>query len=57
MHAKEADPASGAAGRSRQGGGAGADFRVRFGGNFCFESSSDDYRGGCDGGSYGGGRR
>ena len=57
MNAEEADPARGAAGRPRQDGGASANFRVRVGGgNFCFERGYD-YRGGCDGGSYGGGRR
>ena len=57
MNAEEADPARGAAGRPRQDGGASANFRVRVGGgNFCFESGYY-YRGGCDGGSYGSGRR
>ena len=58
MNAEEADPARGAAGRPRQDGGASANFRVRVGGgNFYFESGGYNYRGGCDGGSYGGGRR
>ncbi len=58
MNAEEADPARGAAGRPRQDGGAKAEFRVRFGGfNFGFESSGHYYRGGCDSGSSGGGRR
>jgi hypothetical protein len=58
MNAEEADPAREAAGRLRQDGGASANFRVRVsGGNFCFESGGFDYRGGCDGGSHGGGRR
>jgi hypothetical protein len=58
MNAEEADPARGAAGRPRQDGGASATFRVRVGdGNFCFESGGYDYRSGCDGASYGGGRR
>jgi hypothetical protein len=57
MNAEEADPARGAAGRSRKDGGANADFRVPFGGDFCFESSGYDYCGGRYGGSYGGGRR
>jgi hypothetical protein len=57
MNAEEADPARGAAGRPRQDGGASADFRVRVGGgNFCFEGGYY-YRGGCEGGSYGSGRR
>jgi len=57
MNAEEAGPARGAAGRPRQHDGAGANFRVRVGrGNFSLESGHD-YRGGCDGGSYGGGRR
>ena len=57
MNAEEAGPARGAAGRPRQHDGASANFRVRIGrGNFCFESGHD-YRGGCDAGSYGGGRR
>ncbi len=58
MNTEEADPARGAAGRPRQDEGASVNFRVRVGGgNFCFESGGYDYRGGCDGGSYGGGRR
>jgi hypothetical protein len=57
MNAEEADPARGAAGRPRQDGGASPDFLVRVGGNFCFESGGYYYRGGCDGGSYGSGRR
>ena len=57
MNAEEANLALGAAGRPRQDGGAKADFRVRFGGDFCLESRGYDYRGGCYGGSYGGGRR
>jgi hypothetical protein len=58
MNAEEADPARGAAGRPRQDGGTSANFRVRVGGGkFCFESGGFDYRGGCDGGSHGGGRR
>jgi len=58
LNAEESNPARGAAGRPRQDGGAKADFRVRFGGfNFGFESSGHYYRGGCDGGSSGGGRR
>ena len=44
------------AGRPRRDGGASADFRVRVGGNFCFEGGYD-YRGDRDGGSSGGGRR
>ncbi len=42
--------------RPRRDGGASANFRIRVGGNFCFEGGYD-YRGGCDGGSSGGGRR
>ena len=58
MNAEEADPVRGAAGRPRQDGGASANYRVRVGGgNFCFESGGYNYRGDCDGGSYGGGRR
>ncbi len=58
MNTEEADSARGAAGRPRQDEGASVNFRVRVGGgNFCFESGGYDYRGGCDGGSYGGGRR
>jgi hypothetical protein len=58
MNAEKADPARGAAGRPRRDGGASANLRVRVGGgNFCFEGSGYDYRGGCDGGSSGGGRR
>ena len=57
VNAEEANPASGAAGRPRNDGGAKADFRVRFGGDFCLGSRGYDYRGGCYGGSYGGGRR
>jgi hypothetical protein len=58
LNAEEADPARGAAGRPRQDGGASPNFRVRVsGGNFWFESGGFDYRGGCDGGSHGGGRR
>jgi hypothetical protein len=51
MNADEVDPARGAAGRPRQDGGASANFRVRVGGGNFY------YRGGCDGGSYGSGRR
>ena len=48
----------GAAGRLQQDGGASASFRVRVGrGNFCLESGVYDYRGGCGGSGYGGGRR
>jgi hypothetical protein len=57
MNAEEADPDRGAAGRPRQDGGASANFRVRVGGgNFCSEGGYD-YRGGCEGSSYGSGRR
>jgi hypothetical protein len=57
MNAEEADPARAAADRPRQDGGASANFRFRVGGgNFCFEGGYY-YRGGCDGGSYGSGRR
>jgi hypothetical protein len=57
MNAEEAVPTRGAAGRPRQDGGASPDFRVRVGGgNFCFEGGYY-YRGGCEGGSYGGSRR
>jgi hypothetical protein len=57
MNAEEADPDPGAAGRPRQDGGASANFRVRVGGgNFCSEGGYD-YRGGCEGSSYGSGRR
>ena len=56
LNAEESNPARGAAGRPRQDGGASANFRVRVsGGNFCFESGGFDYRGGCGGGSQGGG--
>jgi hypothetical protein len=55
---EETDPARGAAGPPRQDGGASVNFRVRVGGgNFCFESGGYSYHGGCDGGSYGSGRR
>ena len=58
MNAEEAVPACRAAGRPRQDGGTSANFRVRVGGgNFYFESGGYNYRGGCDGGSYGGERR
>jgi hypothetical protein len=58
MNAEETDPARGAAGQPRQDSGASANFRVRVGGgNFCFESDDYAYRGGCNGSSYGGGRR
>src|SRR5215212_4690770 len=43
--------------RPRREGGASANFRVLVGANFCFEGGGYDYRGGCDGGSSGGGRR
>jgi hypothetical protein len=57
MNAEEADPACGAADRPRQDEGASVNFRVRVGGgNFCFEGGYY-YRGGCEGGSYGGDRR
>jgi hypothetical protein len=57
-NAEEGNPARGAAGPPRQDGGASANFRFRVGGsNFCFESGGYNYRGGCDGGSYGGSRR
>jgi hypothetical protein len=46
MYAEEADPVRGAASLPRQGDG-----------NLCFESGGFNYRGGCDGGSYVGGRR
>ena len=52
------DPARAAANRPPQDGGASARSRFRVGeGNCCFESGGYNYRGGCDGGSHGGGRR
>jgi hypothetical protein len=58
MNAEEANQGRGTAGRPPQDGGASANFSVRMGGgNLCSERGGYKYRGGRDGGNYGGGRR